>query len=72
MLSIADSGANIHLAKLSTPLMAPVTIENDMKEGLPDGSTMESTHIATLQLPGLGKQVRQIHICPNIQTDPLI
>ena len=52
--------------------MAAVSIENDMKARLPDVSTMESTQIATLQLPGLGKQVRQIHICPNIQTDPLI
>ena len=33
---------------------------------------MESTHIATHQLPGISKQARQIHIFPKIQTAPLI
>ena len=39
---------------------------------LPDGSTMESSHIATLQLPGLRNQARQIHIFPKMKTAPLI
>ena len=62
MLAIADLGANTHPAKQVTPTMAPVIMENDMKERLPDGSTMDSTHIATLQLPGLSKRAIQIHI----------
>ena len=33
---------------------------------------MESTHIATLQLPGLSKLSRQIQIFPKMQTAPLI
>ena len=33
---------------------------------------MESSHIATLQLPGSSKQARQIHIFPKIKTAPLI
>ena len=33
---------------------------------------MESSHIATLQLPGLIKQARQIHIIPKIKTAQLI
>ena len=56
MLAISDSGANIHLARQATPKMAPVMMENETKARLPDGSTMEYTHIATLQLPGLSKQ----------------
>ena len=43
-----------------------------MKEILPDGSTMESTHIETLQILGLSKQSRQIHIPPKMQTPPLL
>ena len=43
-----------------------------MKARLPDGSTMESTHIATLQLPGLSKQAKQIQIFPKMKTSPLI
>ena len=33
---------------------------------------MESTHISTLQLPGLSKQSSQIHIYPKMKTPPLI
>ena len=43
-----------------------------MTARLPDGSTMESSHIATLQLPFLIKQARQIHISPKMNTAPLI
>ena len=56
MPAITDTGANIHLAKQATPTMSPVMMENDMKARLPDGSTMESTHISTLQIPVLIKQ----------------
>ena len=65
MIAIADAGANIHPARQSTPTMAPVNMENEMKARLPDVSTMESTHIATLQLPGLSKLARQIHTFQN-------
>ena len=66
MLEIEDSGANIHLAKQATPTMAPLIISNDIKTRLPYVSTMESSHIATLQIPGLSKKSRQIHILPRI------
>ena len=33
---------------------------------------MESTHIATLQIPDLSEQVRQIHILPKMHTASLI
>ena len=58
MLEIADSGMNIHLARQATPKTAPVIMDNEMKARLPYGSTMELTHIATLQLPGLRKLAR--------------
>ena len=72
MLEIADSGVNIHLAKQSTPTMAPIIMENYMKASLPYGSTMESKHIATLQLPGLRNQARKIYIYPKMQIAQLI
>ena len=58
MLEITDSDANIHLERKATPTMALVMMENDMKERLPYGFTTESTHIATLQIPGLINQTR--------------
>ena len=64
-LSITDAGANIHLTRQATPKMASVTINHEMKARLSDGSTMDSTHISTLQLPGLIRLARQIQIFPK-------
>ena len=61
MLSMADSGANIHLEKQDTTTMDPVIMSNEMTEILLDGSTMKSSHIATLQLPvGAGLRYSKI------------
>ena len=62
MLEIEDSGVNIHIARQATPTMAPVIMENETKARLPDGRTIDYTHIATLQIPGLSKQAIHIHI----------
>ena len=43
-----------------------------MTERLPDGSTIDSSHITTLQLPGLSKKARQIHIYHKMKTAQLI
>ena len=66
MLAIADSGTNIHLARHTTTTMAPVIMDTEIKARLPDGSTMESTHTATFQIPGISKLAIQIHIFPKI------
>ena len=56
MLSIADSGTNIHLSKQGTTETAPVTISNEMIARLLYGITKEYSNTATLHLPGLIKQ----------------
>ena len=71
-LAIADSGVNIHLEKQDTTTMAFVIILSEITARIPDGRTMESSHIATLQLRGLIKQASQIHILTKIKTAPLI
>ena len=43
-----------------------------MKERLPYGSTMDSTHISTLHIPDLIEKARQIHIFSKMHPDPLI
>ena len=43
-----------------------------MTAGLPDGSTMDFSHVATLQLPGLTKKAIQIIIFTETITVPLI
>ena len=72
MPAIADSGASTHLAKQDTTTMAPVIMSNEMKSILPDGITIEYSHITTLQVPGLSKQVSQIHNFQQMKTAPLI
>ena len=52
--------------------MVPEIMDNGMRSRIPYGSTMELTYIATLQLPGIIKLARQIHILPKMQTAPLI
>ena len=71
-LSIAYSGVSINLAKEATTTMAPVIISNDMTARLTVWNTMESSHVATLQLPVLDKQDRQIHIYSKMKASPII
>ena len=52
--------------------MDTVIMENDAKARLPYGSTTYYTNIATIQIPGLSKQARKIHIFPKMQKSPLI
>ena len=72
ILLIIDSGANIHIAQQVAPEMAPFIISKDTTPRLPDESTTESSQIAKIQLPGLIKQYRKIHIYPKMRTSSLI
>ena len=72
ILGIAYSGANIHLSRQATPTLIPVLMDNEIKARLSDGRTMYSTHIATLQQPGICNLARQIHILPKIYIDLFI
>ena len=58
MIAITEGGDNIHVSKKDTPTMYPVTMSNNIEARLPDESTIGSSHIATLQLPGLSKKAR--------------
>ena len=69
---MADSGTNIHLENQATPTINPVIMPEDMKSRVKYGRTMDSSHVATLQLPGIIKQYRQCHIIPKMRKAPLI
>ena len=71
-LSVTEFGMNIHLSNISTPTVAPVTCTHTTEEKLPDGKTMESTHVATLPIPGMSKKAKIIQIYPTMKTAPLI
>ena len=61
-LAIVDLGAKIHLAKKSARTIDLIIMSNNMIAIIPDGSTLHSSNISTLQLPGQRKQGRKIHI----------
>ena len=67
MLTISDSGVNINPKQEFTTTMDPVIISNNMTERLQDGTTMELSHIGTIQLPVLSKQAGQIHISRKLK-----
>ena len=52
--------------------MAPIIMDHELKSRMTNEITMESTHIATLQIPVLRKLARQIQISQKMYTDPLI
>ena len=47
------------------PTMYPVIMSKNMTARLPDGITMESSTVTTIQLPVLNREVRQTHISPQ-------
>ena len=67
MLAITDLDSNIHLAKQATTTTVPVMMSDKITARLIYGNTMESSHIATVQLRGLSKQARQIHTFQKIK-----
>ena len=71
-LAIEDSGSNIHLENQAIETMSPLIMSKEMVERILDGSTMESSHEATIQIPGLTKKSIQIQILPKMRTSPLI
>jgi len=50
----------------TTPSLHPISIQN------PDGSVMQSTHDAELNIPGLPRAARIGHIVPALSTKPLL
>ena len=64
-LNIADSGVNIHISNESTPPMSPVIMSNNMTSIISYGSTIESSHEATLRLPGLTKTLENSYFTKN-------
>ena len=52
--------------------MVPVIISIYMTERLPYRSTMDSSHIETLHIPGLSKQARKVQFFPKMKISPLI
>ena len=70
--SWAGTSHHIHLSKQATTTMAPFLMSNNIASKLPDWIKIESSHVVTIQLPGISKQDSQIHIFPKMRIAPLM
>jgi len=70
--AILDSGMTGHFLHPSSPAhnIAPSAIPLHVR--LPDGSTITSTHMATLTIPGLLRGMAQAHIFPDLHAGALL
>jgi len=70
--AILDSGTTGHFLHPTSPAhnIEPTTIPLHVR--LPDGSTIASTHTATLTIPGLPRVAAQAHIFPDLHAGALL
>jgi hypothetical protein len=69
---IADTGATDHFLTTDAAVINQKIATPGIRVMLPDGSTITSTHTATLDLPGLPPEACQAHIFPELASGSLI
>ena len=69
---IADTGATGHFITSSAPYHNKRVAQPGISVLLPDGSTLQSTHPASLHLPQLPANACQAHIFPHLASGSLI
>ena len=65
-MAIADSGTTGHFLQMNSECVDKRTTSEGLKVGLPDGSTITSTHTALLNIPQLPMRARRAHLFPKI------
>ncbi len=70
--AILDSGMAGHFLHPSSPAHNIVPASIPLHVRLPDGSTIASTHTATLTIPGLPRDAAQAHIYPDLHAGALL
>jgi hypothetical protein len=70
--AIADSGCTGHFLQVDSPCLNKTPTSNGLRVLLPDGSTIQATHTALLDMPDLPIAARQGHIFPQLKHNALI
>ncbi len=70
--AIADSGCTGHFLQVDSPCIDKIPTNNGLRVLLPDGSTIQASHTALLDLPDLPLAARQAHIFPQLKHNALI
>jgi hypothetical protein len=69
---IADTGSTAHFCTIDTPVINQRIAKHPISIRNPNGSVMQSTHTAELDLPHLPFLARQVHIVPALAHHSLI
>ena len=72
MWAILDSGASSTFLLSRAPVHNAQVAANPLNIKLPNGTTIQSSHIAELALPQLPKQARLAHIVPGLASHSLV
>ena len=70
--AIADSGSTGHFLAIDTPNLQALPTTAPITVALPDGSTIQSTHTAELDLLPLPKSARTAHLFPALTNTSLL
>ena len=69
---IADTGCSAHYIQVTGPVTDIQPACNPISVVLPDGTTMISTHTASLPIPSLPYAARSCHLFPSLATGSLL
>jgi hypothetical protein len=61
-----DSGSTGHFLLVTAPCLNKVASRNPLTVRLPNGATMESSHTAGLDIPGLNAAASKAHVFPGM------
>jgi hypothetical protein len=67
-----DSGCTGHFLLVTAPCLNKVISQNPLTVRLPNGATMESSHTADLDIPGLNTAASKAHVLPGMAHHSLL
>jgi hypothetical protein len=70
--AIVDSGFTGHFILVTAPYLNKVASRNPLTVRLPNGATMESSHTADLDIPGLNAAASKAHVFPGMAHHSLL
>jgi hypothetical protein len=70
--AIVDSGCTGHSLLVTPPCLNKIKSRNPLTVRLPNGATMESSHSADLDIPGLNAAASKAHVFPGMAHHSLL
>jgi hypothetical protein len=70
--AILDSGCTGHFLLVKAPCLNKVKSQNPLMVRPPNGATMDSSHIAALDIPELNKAASIAHVFPGMENHSLL